>query len=169
MANRSWQVTFTSLPQNLAELQQLLEASLSEAYYAAALAVAAFCRYPDSREDALAMLDYLNGPKPLSNYDKQFIADRLTGKEYVPRSYLVGATPTNNYQPSEPLRVVVEDNPYSYDNQEQGYIKLYLRSGGADSPRPVTLRLQPSSGRWFLWEQLLLADIRKPVQEDPWA
>ena len=62
--------------------------------------------------------------------------------------------------------VRVSENPYSY--QEQGYAKLYLYSGGADSPRPVQLRLA-KDGKWYLWEQFLLADIRQPESADPWA
>jgi hypothetical protein len=113
------------------------------------------------------MIDFLMGPKNISNYDRQFYRDRLSGKSYLPNSYFAGATPENNYTPTLPLTVEVTENPYSYD--QEGYAKLYIASGGADSPRPLVLRLKPSTGEWFLWEQLLLADIRKPVAGDPWA
>ena len=43
-----------------------------------------------------------------------------------------------------------------------------LRSGSADSPRQVPLRLA-KDGKWYLWEQYLLPDIRKPESENPWA
>ena len=112
------------------------------------------------------MLDFLRGPRPLSVMDKQFIADRFRDKDYVPRSYFVGATPQNNYLPSEPYSIVVSENPYSYQNE--GYATLYVSSGGADSPRSVQLRLA-KDGMWYLWEQYLLADIRKPESENPWA
>lgn len=39
--------------------------------------------------------------------------------------------------------------------------KLYLTSAGADSPRAVELRLA-KDGKWYLWEQYLLAGIREP-------
>jgi len=45
---------------------------------------------------------------------------------------------------------------------------LYLQSGGADSPRGVQLRLA-KDGKWYLWEQYLLADIRPPESTNPWA
>ena len=112
------------------------------------------------------MLEYLRGPRPLSNMDKQFIADRFRDKDYVPRSYFKGATPDNEYAPEQPYTIEVKENPYSYTNE--GYATLYIASGGADSPRQVQLRLA-KDGKWYLWEQFLLADIRKPASTDPWA
>ena len=52
--------------------------------------------------------------------------------------------------------------------EEDGYETRYLRSGGADSLRPIKFRNKPSTGEWFLWEQLLLAGIREPASKDPW-
>jgi hypothetical protein len=115
------------------------------------------------------MLNHLKGPQPLSAYDISFIADRMAqnGKiDFIAESYFNGATPQNNYTPTEPYTVVVSENPYSY--QEQGYAKLYLQSGGADSPRPVNMR-QAKDGKWYLWEQFLLSDIRPPESSNPWA
>ena len=82
------------------------------------------------------------------------------------RSYFNGATPQNDYAPSEPYTVTVSENPYSRDNA--GYLKLFIRSGGADSPRYVTLR-NAKDGKWYLWEQFLLSDIRAPESTNPWA
>lgn len=72
----------------------------------------------------------------------------------------------NNYKPDEPFRIVIESNQTS--DAEEGYKKLFIPCGGADSPRPVKLR-QKGDGRWFLWEQYLLTAIRQPKAEDPWA
>ena len=102
----------------------------------------------------------------MSVMDKQFIQDRFCDKDYVPRSYFEGATPDNNYLPAEPYSIVVSENPYSYQNE--GYATLYITSGGADSPRSVQLR-KAKDGKWYLWEQFILADIRKPESENPWA
>ena len=112
------------------------------------------------------MLNVLRGPRPLSELDKQFIRDRFMDKDYVPRSYFKGSVPENDYTPSEPLTIVIEDNPYSY--QDEGYAKLFLKSGGADSLRPVQMRLA-KDGKWYLWEQFLLSDIRQPESSNPWA
>ena len=104
----------------------------------------------------------------MSPMEKQFIRDRfMDGKDYLPRSYFSGAAPENNYQPSEPLTLVFRDRA----NQpvEKEYRILEISSGGADSPRTVTLRQKPSTGEWFLWDQALLAGIRIPKSQDEWA
>jgi len=162
-------VVLRQLPVNLAQLQAMPEASLQEPQYAAALAIAALCVYPIDREAALEMLHFLQGPRGLTPYDKQFLADRFRDKDYVPRSYFDGATPQNNYEPTEPLTLRFFEGPYSRANIGEGYLTLYIRSGGADSPRELKLRNKPSTGQWFLWEQMLLSGIREPVSADPWA
>ena len=162
-----YRVTFCKIPETLAEMQNLPEASLVKPEDTAALTVAALALYPKDREQALQMLAFLQGPKELSVYDKQFLADRFRDKDYVPRSYFLGATPENGYEPTQPFTVEFFENPYS--RTQEGYLILHVRSGGADSPRQIKLRNKPSTGQWFLWEQFLLSDIRKPVSEDPWA
>lgn len=164
---RNFTVSFAQLPQSLDQLRSLPEAALREPYHAAALLIPALCRWPSAREEALEMIQFLKGPTPLSPHEIRFITDRLLGKAYLPFSFFNGATPENGYEPARPHTLVISENPYSY--QEQGYAKLYLRSGGADSPRPVQMRLKPSSGEWFLWEQMLLSEIRQPTSADPWA
>lgn len=164
--NKSVKITFGSLPETLESFTTLPQAKLDTPFATAALTVLAFCFYPENKDLSLQMLDFLRGPRPLSVMDKQFIADRFRDKDYVPRSYFEGATPNNNYLPSEPYCITVSENPYSYQNE--GYATLYVTSGGADSPRSVQLRLA-KDGKWYLWEQYLLADIRKPESENPWA
>lgn len=164
--NKSVKITFSSLPESYEAFTALPEAKMDNPFSPAALTVLAFCFYPEHKDMSLKMLDFLRGPRPLSVMDKQFIADRFRDKDYVPRSYFEGATPNNNYLPSEPYSITVSENPYSYQNE--GYATLYVTSGGADSPRSVQLRLA-KDGKWYLWEQYLLADIRKPESENPWA
>ena len=166
--NQKERITFNKLPENLAELKALPESSMDTPFKTAALTVCALCAYAANKDAGIEMLNFLKGPQPLSNLDLQFLRDRfMDGKTYVPISYFEGAKPDNNYVPSEPFTIEVFSNPYSYDNE--GYARLFIRSGGADSERPITLRKQGSTGKWFLWEQMLLADIRKPVAQDPWA
>lgn len=164
--NKSIKIIFGSLPETYEAFTALPEAKMDNPFSTAALTVLAFCFYPENKDLSLKMLDFLRGPRPLSVMDKQFIADGFRDKDYVPRSYFDGATPNNNYLPSEPYTITVSENPYSYQNE--GYATLYISSGGADSPRSVQLRLA-KDGKWYLWEQYLLADIRKPESENPWA
>ena len=167
--NKTYTVTLRQLPVNLEQLKAMPEASLKEPENTAALAVAALTLYPIDKEASLQMLEFLQGPKGLSPYEKQFLADRFRDKDYVPRSYFAGAIPGNNYEPSEPYTLAFFENPYSRDNFAEGYLTLHIKSGGADSARQIKLRTKPSTGQWFLWEQFLLADIRQPVSADPWA
>ena len=167
--NKTYTVTLSSIPANLAELQAMPEGALKQPEHTAALTVAALCMYPVDKEASFEMLNFLHGPRGLTPSDRQFIADRFRDKDYVPRSYFVGATPENNYEPSEPLTIKFFENPYARQNIDEGYLTLQVQSGGADSPRQIRLRTKPSTGEWFLWEQFILSDIRPPKSADPWA
>ncbi len=164
--NKSEKIVFSSLPETYEQYISLPQASLSTPFETAAMTVLAFCYYPLNKDLCLQMLDYLRGPRPLSGMDKSFIADRFRDKDYVPRSYFEGATPQNDYQPKEPYTIIVKETPYSYANQ--GMAKLDIRSGGADSPRQIELR-KAKDGKWYLWEQYILSDIRQPESSNPWA
>ena len=164
--NRTVDVFFARLPENFSEFTQLPQAALSNPFDAAAMTVLALCFYPQDKDACIQMLNFLKGPQPLSAYEQQFLRDRFMNADYVPRSYFNGAVPNNDYKPSQPYTVRVSENPYTY--QDQGYAKVYLQSGGADSPRAVQLRLA-KDGRWYLWEQFLLAGIRPPESSNPLA
>lgn len=167
--NKTYTVTLSGIPANLAELQAMPEGTLKQPGHTAALTVAALCMYPVDKEASFEMLNFLHGPRGLTPSDRQFIADRFRDKDYVPRSYFAGATPDNNYEPSEPYTIKFFENPYARDNIDEGYLTLQVESGGADSPRQIRLRTKPSTGEWFLWEQFILSDIRPPKSADPWA
>ncbi|SEF80814.1 hypothetical protein SAMN04487934_103232 [Eubacterium ruminantium] len=165
--NKSVDITFAKIPSSLEEFKALPQAACTDPFSAAALTVIAFNVFTKDKELSYQMLDYLRGPRPLSGMDKQFINDRfMDGKDYVPRSYFKGAVPQNDYTPAQPLTITVSENPYTY--QDQGYAKVFLQSGGADSPRAIQLR-QLKDGKWCLWEQFILSDIRQPESANPWA
>lgn len=166
LGNKREKIVFKDIPETLEGFCALPQAAMSTPFDTAAMTVAAFCVYPSDKEEALKMLDYLRGPRPMSTYEKQFIADRFRDKDYVPRSYFNGATPANDYMPTAPYTVEVFANPYSY--QEENYAHLYINSGGADSPRSVKMR-KAKDGKWYLWEQFILSDIRQPESTNPWA
>ena len=159
---------FSSLPESLAEMQALPEEALDTPFKTAALTVLALCAYTADKNIGIEMLNWLRGPRSLNGQDISFINDRLCdGKTYLPFTYFVGATPDNNYTPTEPYTLVVESNHVS--EEEAGYMKLFIPCGGADAPRPVKLRQRGSDGKWFLWEQYLLTGVRDPKSADPWA
>ena len=159
--------TFTALPESLAQMQALPEASLDSPFKTAALTVCALCAYAADKNIGTEMLNWLRGPRPLNGTEISFLNDRFRdGKTYIPFSYFEGATPDNDYTPSEPFRITVQSTHVS--GEEQGYMKLFIPCGGADSPRPIKLRMK-GDGKWFLWEQYLLTGIRTPKSADPWA
>ena len=166
IGNKTEKVVINEMPDDFETFKALPQAEMKTPFDTAALTVVALTYYSFNKNLCFEMMDYLRGPRPLSTMDKQFINDRFRDKDYVPRSYFDGATPENDYEPSSPYTITVSDNPYSYENE--GYATLHLKSGGADSPRQVQLRLA-KDGKWYLWDQMLLADIRKPESEDPWA
>lgn len=165
--NKKEQIVFNNLPETYEQFTALPQASLSTPFQTAAMAVLAFCFHPKDKEICYRMIDYLRGPRPMNNMEKSFINDRFRDKDYVPRSYFVGATPTNDYQPGTPYTIEVSENSHSYD--EQGIAKLFICSGGADSPRPIQLR-KAKDNKWYLWEySSILSGIRQPESSDPWA
>lgn len=167
IGNKSETFTFTAPPESLAQMQALPEASLDSPFKAAALTVCALCAYAADKNIGTEMLNWLRGPRPLNGTEISFLNDRFRdGKTYIPFSYFEGATPDNDYTPSEPFRVTVQSTHVS--GEEQGYMKLFIPCGGADSPRPIKLRMK-GDGKWFLWEQYLLTGIRTPKSADPWA
>ena len=160
--------TFAALPESLAELQALPEASLDTPFKTAALTVLALCAYAADQKIGTEMLNWLRGPRPLNGQEISFLNDRFRGgKTYLPFTYFSGAVPENHYTPTIPYTILIARN-HTSDN-EKGYRKLFIPCGGADAPRPVKLRQRGSDGKWFLWEQYLLTGVRTPKADDPWA
>ena len=159
--------TFTTIPRSVEDLKALPESDLSTPFKTCALTMLVLLNYGDDVNATIEMLNFLKGPEPMNPYQIQFLKDRLVGKEYVVRSFFEGSSPQNNYIPTEPLKITVFDNPYSYP--EAGWATLHMNSTGADSPRQIKCRLKPSTNQWFLVENLALSDIRTPVAADPWA
>ena len=154
--------------------EDILTDDMMDAFKTAGLAVHAICNYtPDNPEKFFSMLKKLMGEaQELSNLMKQSINDRMKQNDkwnYIGKSYFAGATPDNEYTPALPLSIEIKENPYSYENE--GYARLLLHSGGADSDRFITLR-KMKDGRWVVWSDSimgLLTDIRKPESQNPWA
>ena len=169
--NKTKTIRFKELPTTLEEFKALEEAKLTDYFASAALAVLALNVCATDMDEGARILEFLNGPNDFSGQDRQFIENQfMDGRSYVTRSYFKGATPENNYTPDKPYAIEVTENPHSRDAFEQGYITLYLESGGADSLRPIVLRTKKSTGEWFVNDfRALLAGIRKTIETDEWA
>lgn len=160
------QFVLQTLPKTAAKLKSMTEMDFTSPFHVAALFIASICVYSENKDECFRMIDVLKGPQKLNVIEKQFIHDRMMGKaRYIGKSYFAGATPENDYSPALPYTVPVEENPDAYE--EDGYTTVYIRTGGADFPRP--LRLRKKGEHWFLWEYTeIFADIRKPIFSDPW-
>ena len=166
--SKSETFTFAALPESAAELRALPEASLDTPFKTAALTVCALCAYAADAEIGKEMLNFLKGPAPLTPMEISFLKDRFRDNSpLLPFSYFAGATPENDYKPNVPYSVTVTSNQYS--KRDDTHVALWLKSGGADNPREVSLRLKPSEGKWYLDEQHLLVGIRTAKSADPWA
>ena len=160
-------VTVNSIPKTLEEFNALAEIGLKAPENTCALFLCAVSLFDKNKDDGVKALNMLRGPRPMVPYDIQFLRDRLSGKSYLPLAYFNGATPENGYQPTAPYTLKVLEDAKNQD-VEEGYLRVFLKTPGADSPRPMKLRKK--GDEWFLWEySSILVGIRTPKAEDPWA
>ena len=61
--------TFAALPESLAEMQALPEASLDTPFKTAALTVLALCAYAADKSIGTEMLNWMRGPRPLNGQE----------------------------------------------------------------------------------------------------
>ena len=160
-------VGIQDFPTSFAEFSAMPQAGdLTKPENTCALLLCALDLFTKDRAGGVEALNKLRGPRPMSPLEVQFVRDRLMDKTYLPRAYFDGATQQNNYTPSVPYTVRFYPDPRPQD-MEAGYMRLYLRTAGADSPRPVKLRRK--GDEWFIWEYPgVLTGIRIPAKEDPW-
>ena len=148
------QVVIQKIPENLQEFE-ILATKGRQPEHICALFLCALALFDRDKDAGVAAMNLLR--------------DRLRGKVYLPLAYFEGATPENGYQPCVPYTLNVLADPRPQDI-EPGYMRVFLKTSGADSPRPMKLRQKASTGEWFLWEySSILSGIRIPAAEDPWA
>lgn len=144
------QVVIQKIPENLQEFE-ILAAKGRQPEHICALFLCALALFDRDKDAGAAAMNLLRG------------------KVYLPLAYFEGATPENGYQPCVPYTLNVLADPRPQDI-EPGYMRVFLKTSGADSPRPMKLRQKASTGEWFLWEySSILSGIRIPAAEDPWA
>jgi hypothetical protein len=98
--------------------------------------------------------------------DLRLIKDQLNYHPYLPNSYVINTSPQNGYElPSERLAFTFSTNKYS-GSEEEGSLKLFVPSSGADSPRPIKV-VRNDKGIWKAdeWSSLLVG-IRTPPKAD---
>jgi len=138
-------VTFSREPVSVEDLKDL---DITDEYISACAIMFALKMYETDPETSIEMLDYMMDlDREPSNYDKDFLKNQFSQYPYVIRSYFKDSTPDNSYTVDE-LTLTLSENIYS--RQEEGYVKIYLKSNGADSERGITLRLG-DFGKYYLF------------------
>ncbi len=104
-----------------------------------------------------------SGDSKLSKRSLDLIKNQIGGRPYHMHSYFAGTSPEQGYQlPQLPYSIEFTTNPHS-GRAEEGRIKLFIKSSGADSSRPITVQTD-SSGTWKAAEwSSLLSGIREGV------
>ena len=179
--------TFPTVPKTYEDIVQY---KLDSPYKTMALLFMAYRTWtPDNPDDCLQMMDYLTNTKsdsgktdaeghklavPCSeyNYWKSFVKDRMTQNNkyrYIGNAYLGGATPSNDYTPTEPITVTVRQSVYdpykAAEGQSPELKQVLIHIAGADNDR-YGLFYQDQRGDWRVfsdnWEGLL-ADVQTPL------
>ncbi len=171
MATKSKTFKFDSIPTTVEELKALPGGDMKDPFASVALTVLALNMYYKNKDAGIAAFDYVMGPGALANLEINRIDMSIKQNgDYVPVSYFEGATPENNYTPDEPLTIKVYEYSTSKDIYDQGYYRLFVKSGGADSERQVTLRTKPSTEQWFAHEfSALYMGIKIKKEDNAWA
>lgn len=88
----------------------------------------------------------------------------LAPRSYIARSYILGTSPEQGYQMGKPpYKMQFSSNAHS--EQSDGSMRIFIKSSGADSPRPVTLK-KNNRGIWKVSNySSLFMGIRSPATE----
>lgn len=155
-----------SLPATFEEFISMPQMDLTIPQNTVAMFLVALNTFIQNKKLGKAMIDKLKGPVPLNAHEEAFLCDRFRDKPYLPLAYFNGANPKNNYTPATPFTLRVHDD--FRKNAEEGYIRFFLETEGADAKRPITLRRKED--KWYLWEySSIVMGIRPPARDDPWA
>lgn len=165
-------VQVSALPQSVEEFISLRDQHADTPEGGAAMMVVALIAYSESEalgEQCLTVavdrqrLDEGTGGYKgwrVSTPDMRRIRSQLSGKGYLPRSYVKGATPEHGYRLAAPPYVFeVSRGPYSGD-AGSGMVKVFVATSGASSPRPMTVR-KNNRGVWKAreWSSLIVGVI----------
>ncbi|MCC7493408.1 MAG: hypothetical protein IT204_13720 [Fimbriimonadaceae bacterium] len=124
----------------------------------------------ETRDEGRKMIQWLTIPlKDEPGWDRSqgqtYFVRALKEQQYIIRSYAKGAKPDNNYQMDpENYELNIEKVNLNPPGVEGRGIQVYLRSGGADTPRPVYLMKSKQSGLWYMnLHTNVYTGIRPPV------
>ncbi len=95
----------------------------------------------------------------VSFFDMNRIKEQIRQYPYLPNSYFQGANADNGYTFSVPTRVICSENPHS-GNVNDGDFTVFVKSAGADSPRPVATT-KNNRGIWKVreWSSVVMGIV----------
>ncbi|OUM57693.1 hypothetical protein PIROE2DRAFT_17232 [Piromyces sp. E2] len=111
------------------------------------------------------------------NFSMSFMRDNLTKilventpkYKYIGNSYFDGATPYNEYTPTTPLAVTVEDYVYNgiwSDIYQTKIYRVVSRFEGADTERYLSMYQDPFDHQWYIFSdsyKAFISDIKHPI------
>lgn len=110
----------------------------------------------DTRDEGRKMLQYLTIPfKDNPNWDKdrsqEYFLRALLKDQYIMRSYAKGTSPENQYKmdPND-YELNVERVNLNPPGRESRGIQVYVKSSGADMPRPLYFKQSTSTKLWYM-------------------
>lgn len=103
--------------------------------------------------------------RKLMNHDLRLISMQLGDSPWIPASYVCGTSPAGRYiiDPGSDVVVEVNADPRKGPSSCADPAKVFVSCSGADSPRPVTLKVS-TRGFWKAveWSSLLVG-VRPPA------
>jgi hypothetical protein len=174
------EIKVDSLPGSVEEFLVLRDRLATTPEGGAAVFVVALLKYAEDQAlgeqfltvaiDGKWLVDRPNGYKgraPGPRY-MQALRERIAGKPYVARSYVQGSSPENNYAVAAPFTIKIleqsgDKSANAKARSDNGLVKLFVYSTGADRPRPLQVN-QNDKGLWkaYNWGSLE-AGVRPPV------
>ena len=156
--------SYNGLPSNYSEFRNRCQSACQSPYGAAKMYFdAVFCYMdPRTRSEGSKMLRFIMHEKQGWERSPNFstLAQRMRDKKYqhIFRSFAEGTAPENDYS--------MDPNNYRLMMGELvddvGYLRLFLYSSGADSPRPIWVK-QFDDGLWYVINVVsTYAGVREP-------
>ncbi|WP_338769223.1 hypothetical protein WAF17_09405 [Bernardetia sp. ABR2-2B] len=172
------EVEISRLPQNIDEFLEVRDKISTTPKGGATMFIVACMMYVNSSDNDLAPLTVAVAKSRLQKSSKGYkgyipnpsdlrlIKDQLKRYPFLPNSYVLETSPQEGYSLSDkPLKFSFSTNKYS-GSEDEGKIKLFVPSSGADSPRPIKVT-RNDKGLWKAdeWSSLLVG-IRTPPKAD---
>ena len=142
--------TFSTIPTNVEELKQYNISGDDGRYKVLALYVMSLRTWkPENQTDCEEMIGYLCN-KQLSVYEKQRLAEQMKKSKqylYLGNAFLNGATPANDYTPSQPYSITLTQD--SVVDEDQIYIPANPSIPSPDQYRAFIYCKASDSGKWI--------------------